>query len=67
MAKSRDYEELKEVWINWRNSAGKPVRELYKEYVQLGNKATSRMPSKLWMTYGNKLKECIRNYTFKLE
>ena len=39
MAKSRDYEELKETWINWRNSAGKPVRELYKEYVRLGNKA----------------------------
>jgi hypothetical protein len=35
MAKSRDYEELKETWINWRNSAGKPIRELYKEYVKL--------------------------------
>ncbi len=35
MAKSRDYEELKEAWINWRNSAGKPIRELYKEYVKL--------------------------------
>jgi peptidyl-dipeptidase A len=39
MAKSRDYEKLKETWINWRNSAGKPVRELYKEYVKLGNLA----------------------------
>ncbi len=35
MSKSRDYEELKETWINWRNSAGKPIRELYKEYVKL--------------------------------
>jgi hypothetical protein len=39
MAKSRDYEELKETWINWRNSAGKPIRELYKEYVELNNLA----------------------------
>jgi peptidyl-dipeptidase A len=39
MAKSRDYEQLKETWVNWRNSAGKPVRELYKEYVELGNLA----------------------------
>jgi peptidyl-dipeptidase A len=39
MAKSRNYEELNETWVNWRNSAGKPVRELYKEYVSLGNMA----------------------------
>jgi peptidyl-dipeptidase A len=39
MAKSRDYEELRETWLNWRNSAGKPIRDLYKEYVLLGNKA----------------------------
>ncbi len=39
MAKSRDYEELRETWLNWRNSAGKPIRDLYKEYVVLGNKA----------------------------
>ncbi|CAG2118375.1 unnamed protein product, partial [Medioppia subpectinata] len=34
-----DYDELKEAWVNWRASAGKPVRELYKEYVSLGNRA----------------------------
>jgi peptidyl-dipeptidase A len=39
MAKSTNYYELREAWLNWRNSAGKPVRELYKEYVVLGNKA----------------------------
>lgn len=39
MAKSRDYDELKEAWVNWRNSAGKPIRGLYEEYVKLGNKA----------------------------
>jgi hypothetical protein len=42
MAKSRDYEELKETWINWRNSAGKPIRELYKEYVKLENLAADK-------------------------
>jgi peptidyl-dipeptidase A len=39
MSKSRDYEELKEIWVNWRDSAGKPIKELYKEYIRLGNRA----------------------------
>lgn len=36
---SRDYDRLKEVWIKWRDNAGRPTRELYKEYIKLGNKA----------------------------
>jgi hypothetical protein len=48
MAKSRDYEELKETWIEWRNSAGKPIRELYKEYVKLDNLADVKNRLKIW-------------------
>jgi hypothetical protein len=48
MAKSRDYEKLKETWINWRNSAGKPIRELYKEYVKLDNLADVKNRLKIW-------------------
>jgi hypothetical protein len=48
MAKSRDYEELKETWIKWRNSAGKPIRELYKEYVKLDNLADVKNRLKIW-------------------
>ncbi|XP_046909093.2 angiotensin-converting enzyme [Dermatophagoides farinae] len=39
MARSRDYEKLKEVWIKWREQAGRPNRERYLEYIRLGNKA----------------------------
>ncbi|RWS14509.1 uncharacterized protein B4U79_00787 [Dinothrombium tinctorium] len=37
MAKERDYETLKEAWVNWRNASGKKIRKIFKEYVQLGN------------------------------
>uniref|UniRef100_A0A6M2E0U0 Angiotensin-converting enzyme n=1 Tax=Xenopsylla cheopis TaxID=163159 RepID=A0A6M2E0U0_XENCH len=39
-SKSRDPEELKYVWEQWRKVAGAPVRELYTEYVQLKNEAS---------------------------
>ncbi|XP_075677146.1 angiotensin-converting enzyme-like [Dermatophagoides pteronyssinus] len=39
MAKSRDPEKLKHVWIEWRNQAGSPNRQRYIEYIHLGNKA----------------------------
>ncbi|KAK6617495.1 hypothetical protein RUM44_005083 [Polyplax serrata] len=37
--KSRDPDELRYYWSEWRNAAGKPVREMYKEYVKLSNEA----------------------------
>ncbi|RWS23656.1 angiotensin-converting enzyme-like protein, partial [Leptotrombidium deliense] len=37
MAKSRDYDVLKEAWINWRKATGKKMRQMYTEYVKLGN------------------------------
>ncbi|OTF79966.1 hypothetical protein BLA29_003639 [Euroglyphus maynei] len=39
MAHSRDYEELKEIWIKWREQAGRPNRQRYIDYIRLGNKA----------------------------
>ncbi|RWS00403.1 angiotensin-converting enzyme-like protein, partial [Dinothrombium tinctorium] len=37
MSKERDYETLKEAWVNWRNASGKKMRKMYEEYVNLGN------------------------------
>lgn len=39
MAKSRDYDELSFAWKGWRDASGKQMRNNYKEYVKLGNKA----------------------------
>ncbi|KAJ6225294.1 hypothetical protein RDWZM_003839 [Blomia tropicalis] len=39
MATSRDYNLLRETWLRWRDSAGRPIRNLYLEYIRLGNKA----------------------------
>src|ERR1700722_7643581 len=39
MAESRDYEKLKEVWVKWREAVGRPVKDMYLEYVKLGNLA----------------------------
>lgn len=39
MAESRDYNELLFAWKGWRDSAGKVLRQDYKRYVELANKA----------------------------
>ncbi|XP_068161194.1 angiotensin-converting enzyme [Antennarius striatus] len=39
MAVSRDYDELLFAWKGWRDSAGKVIRQDYKRYVELANKA----------------------------
>jgi hypothetical protein len=39
MAKSRDYEELKYVWEQWRQASGMPIRGNYVNYVALSNEA----------------------------
>lgn len=36
---SRDPEELKHVWVEWRKAVGPKVRQMYKEYVDLSNTA----------------------------
>jgi hypothetical protein len=41
LSKSRDPEELKHVWLEWRNAVGPKCRELYQEYVQLSNLAAT--------------------------
>lgn len=39
MAKSQDYEELLFAWKGWRDASGKKMRNNYKRYVELSNKA----------------------------
>ncbi|NXQ63440.1 ACE enzyme, partial [Anthoscopus minutus] len=39
MATSRDYEELLFAWKGWRDASGKKMRNNYKRYVELSNKA----------------------------
>jgi len=38
-ALSRDYDELAHYWNQWRDAAGKPIRDQYVQYVQLNQKA----------------------------
>ncbi|NXP26793.1 ACE enzyme, partial [Scytalopus superciliaris] len=39
MATSRDYDELLFAWKGWRDASGKKMRNNYKRYVELSNKA----------------------------
>jgi len=39
LAKSRDHEELEYYWTQWREVSGKKMKDKYKEYVDLTNKA----------------------------
>lgn len=40
MAESRDYDERLRAWEGWRVSAGKKMRPLYEDYVDLKNEAS---------------------------
>lgn len=39
MADSRNEDELKYTWVQWRNVAAKPIRQKYLDFVALNNKA----------------------------
>ena len=39
MAKSTNYSELTEAWVNWRDASGKQMRADFITYYTLGNKA----------------------------
>ncbi|KYQ52124.1 Angiotensin-converting enzyme [Trachymyrmex zeteki] len=39
MAKSRDWDELQYVWIEWRRRSGRPIRDLYHQLTALTNDA----------------------------
>lgn len=39
MATSRDYDELLFAWKGWRDASGKQIKNNYKRYVELSNKA----------------------------
>ncbi|KAF4527176.1 hypothetical protein B566_EDAN006101 [Ephemera danica] len=38
---SRNEKELKHIWVEWRKASGEKVRGLYKDYVDLSNKAAT--------------------------
>lgn len=56
MATSRDYDLLEEVWTKWRDAAGKPIRNDFKTYVDLQNKAARANGKKF---DENRLKSCL--------
>lgn len=39
MANSDNWLELKSTWIKWHKLAGRPIKEFYKTFYELGNKA----------------------------
>lgn len=39
LMKSRDPEELKHIWVEWRKASGEKVKLLFKRYVELSNEA----------------------------
>ncbi|KAM9837051.1 angiotensin-converting enzyme [Aulostomus maculatus] len=41
MAESRDYDELLFAWKGWRDAAGRVLRQDYKRYVEIANKAAT--------------------------
>lgn len=45
MAKSRDWDELQWIWVEWRRRSGSQIRELYNQLIHLNNDA-ARLNSK---------------------
>lgn len=41
LASSTDYDELEWVWTQWREKSGKNMRDGYKKYIELNNKAAT--------------------------
>ena len=41
LMKSRDPEELKYIWVQWRKATGEKMKSLYKRYVELSNMAAT--------------------------
>ena len=42
MAKSENYNTLRDVWVKWRDASGKTIRDDYKKYIELENEAAVR-------------------------
>lgn len=60
MAESRDYDELLFAWKGWRDSAGKVLRQDYKRYVELANKAATLNGMTFNFTSNlRKVQECV--------
>lgn len=53
MARSRDWDELQWIWLEWRRRSGSQIKELYQQLVDLNNEA-ARMNSKFLNFFPNK-------------
>lgn len=47
MRESRNEEELRHVWTQWHDKAGKPIKDKYKRFIELDNEAASLNGKKL--------------------
>ena len=47
LTSSRNYTELKEAWIKWRNVSGKLMKEDYAHFVNLSNKAVQQLGKRI--------------------
>lgn len=54
MARSRDWDELQHVWIEWHRKTGQKIKELYVQLVDLSNYA-AQLNSKLHLKWKSKL------------
>lgn len=45
MARSRDWDELQHIWLEWRRRTGQQIRDLYEQLVEISNQA-ARINSK---------------------
>ena len=49
MARSRDWDELQHVWIEWHRKTGQKIKELYVQLVDLSNYAAQLNSKYSWL------------------
>lgn len=50
MAKSRDWDELQWVWVEWRRRSGSQIRELYGQLIHLNNDVAEQNSELIFLT-----------------
>ena len=48
MGSSRNYTELEQLWVGWRNVTGKLMREKYAQFVELSNEGVRELGERKW-------------------
>ena len=62
---SRDEEELRHVWIQWRNVTGRPIKAFYELSVKLSNEAARLNGTKL--SFNSKQKNPLQKLLINLD